>query len=585
MGDEAHPVWQDPERMLAYGVVIIGSCMLNYLSIRNLALIDQVELEFQAGFTALTGETGAGKSILLDGLQLALGSRADSDQVRENSDKTEIVACFDASRANVGGWLSEHELKSGEELMLRRVVTADGRSRAWINSTPVPIQTLRELGQQLVEFHGQNAHQVLHKPAHQLALLDCFAGNQDQLAELATTYLKWRDTRSELNSLRAETALSPAERELLEFQVEELARDALGADQLETLEQQHRTLAHAGELMAAAATAAGLIDGEGDPATALVARAVREINEALRFDPSLANVREILDSVLIQLQEAAGELSRLEDRVELDPERLSQVDQQLANIHQLARKHRIESTDLMARLDELRNRLERASASDEQEQQLCQQLDQLDQQYATGARKLSESRHKAASEFADSVTRAMGELGMAQGRMEVGVDFQADRPPGLNGRDEVQYRITTNPGNPPKPLSRVASGGELSRICLAIKVVVAELDNRASMIFDEVDAGVGGAIAEIVGMKLRTVSQDRQVLSVTHLPQVASCAHQQMRISKSSEDGRTVTEVEPLNEQRRIEEIARMLGGVEVTDRATEHAREMIAAGRAGNAD
>ena len=552
--------------------------MLTDLSIRNFAIIDQLELEFGQGLTVLTGETGAGKSIMFDALQLALGGRADATVVRHDCQRAEVVASFDIGRfPALVDWLQQHDLEHHSELLLRRVVTAEGRSRAYINGTPVPVQKLRGLGQQLMEIHGQNEHQNLQKPANQLALLDAAAKSQQHLRALAACYGQWREQNGELERLRAETALSAAEQELLEYQAEELNQQALAPAELEAIEVEHRLLNHAGELITATDNAVEMLNGENGGICDALARAVQTIAGQSAIDQHLQEARQLMDDALIQVQEAGRALARHRDRIEVNPERLAQLDQQISEIDALARKHRVQAEDLSQKRDQIQQRLQTAAHSAEREQQLLKLIETSSHKYRSKAEELFGVRSKAATSLAKSVTALMGQLGMEGGRLEVQVKHDAERPFRPNGQDEVQFLVSANPGLAPKTLSRVASGGELSRISLAIKVALIGSDDPVSMIFDEVDSGIGGAVAQIVGQKLRAVAAQRQVFCVTHLPQVAACGHLHYRVSKktTAESGVT-TEVRQLDEEQRVAEIARMLGGLKITEQTTAHARQMI---------
>ena len=552
--------------------------MLTDLSIRDFAIIEQLELEFGEGLTVLTGETGAGKSIMFDALQLALGGRADATVVRNDCPRAEVVASFDIERfPALAGWLQQHDLEHHSELLLRRVVTTEGRSRAYINGTPVPVQKMRSLGEQLMEVHGQNEHQNLQKPARQLALLDAAANSRRELSELESAYRQWREQSRELDNLRAETALSAAEKELLEYQAEELDQHALEAEELESIEAEHRLLSHAEELITATDSAVDMLNGDRGGICDDLARAVQTIAGQSSIDSNLEEARQLMDGALIQIQEASLALTRYRDRLEVNPERLAQLDQQMSEIHSLARKHRVQPEDLFQKLNQIRQRLQTAAHSAEREDELLEWVEKSSREYRARAARLFELRNTAARTLAQSVTALIHDLGMEGGRFEVQVAHDAERPFRPSGQDEVQFLVSANPGQAPKILAKVASGGELSRISLAIKVALIGTEDPVSMIFDEVDSGVGGAIAQIVGEKLRAVAAKRQVFCVTHLPQVAACGHQQYSVSKSgSAKTGVTTEVTRLDHEQRVAEIARMLGGLKITEKTTAHARQMI---------
>ncbi len=552
--------------------------MLNQLSIKNFAIIDSLELDLDSGLTVFTGETGAGKSIMFDALELATGARADKSMVRHGAERAEVVAVFDISaHSTLANLLTEQDFQSDGELLLRRVVNADGRSRAYLNGTPVPVATLAEIGRHVVEIHGQHQHQTLTAKGRQLALLDQYAANHSLLQRLHRAFDRWRAAMTQLEHLRAEAALSPAEIELLTFQRDELLDLADDAARLEQLHQDQSRLANAEHLLSSTQRALELTDGDSEHhASALLAQAQRQIEDSAAADPTLDDSLELIRAALIQTQEAHQALRRYQDSIELDPGQLRQVEDRLSAVHEAARKHRVQAEDLPQRLHELESRLARADDSEQQEKDLLGKIDQQRSDYDQLARQTSIARTKAASKLSDQVTDAMQALGMAGGTFEIVVDHAIDRPARPNGLDDVSFLVSANPGQPPQPLGKVASGGELSRISLALKVALTEIDGPGSLIFDEVDAGVGGAVAEIVGQKLRAVATDRQVFCITHLPQVAACGHHHFQVNKQLDAGQTTTTVLSLGVEQRTKEVARMLGGVEITEKTTEHAAEMI---------
>ncbi len=551
--------------------------MLTALSIRNFALIERLELEFEPGLSVFTGETGAGKSILFDALQLALGGRASAATVRDQ--RCEVSAEFDLSRRpDLTQWLAAEELDLDEDLLLRRVLKAEGRSRAFINGVPVPAQKLRQLGDLLVEIHGQHEHQALTRRAEQLRLLDAYLNRPAEVAALAGLFEQWKAAQARLEALRAQAALSPAELDLLRYQIDELERHAVDAAELDGINDEQRRLAGMGDLIAAASEALASIEGESDDdgAGARLTAAVQRLERAARVDSSLGEPLELLQSALIQTQEAGIALNRYHQSQELDPERLALVEEQLAEIHQLARKHRVAPEDLKQQLAALETRLADAVEFEAREQGLNEEVGRLERKYRKLAGALSEARRSAAAALAAEVTTMMAQLGMQGGRFEIDVDHDPQRPFRRAGLDEIAYRVAVNPGTDLAPLGQVASGGELSRICLAIKVSLSEADRPVSMIFDEVDAGVGGATAQIVGQKLRAVATATQVFCVTHLPQVAACAHTHFKVEKKQRKGATTTSATRLSDAERVAEVARMLGGLKITDQTRAHAEEML---------
>ncbi len=552
--------------------------VLTELTIRHFAIIDRLRLELSSGLSVLTGETGAGKSIMFDALELALGGRAERTVVRAGQTRAEVVARFDISaQPALQAQLEEYDIDRDDELLLRRIVGSDGRSRAYINGSPAPVAMLRRLGSQLVEIHGQHEHQTLGERSKQLELLDAFAGSQPLLAELKMAYEQWQTAQRELESLRAEVALSPAELELLRYQRDELGPIAEHAATLDELHAEQQRLANAGSLIEAADSAWQRLDGDSDHnARSLLASAARTIDEHAELDPKLSEAASLLNGALIQTEEAAAALNQYRDQVDLDGTRLDEVENLLSSLHDAARKHRVETDDLPQKLHELDERLARAADAEQLEETLSQNLAKAADAFVQLAKRLSARRLAAASTLSDQITELMQQLGMAGGQFEIGADFNAERPFRPTGLDEITFMVSANPGQPLQPLSKVASGGELARIGLSVKVALVATDEVGTLIFDEVDAGVGGAIAQIVGEKLRAVGNERQVFCITHLPQVAACGHQHLKVAKSVDDDQTSTTVEALNKKARVDEIARMLGGVEITAKTTAHASEMI---------
>ncbi|SCZ49541.1 DNA repair protein RecN [Thiohalomonas denitrificans] len=552
--------------------------MLTHLHIRDFAIVDQLELEFQSGMTVLTGETGAGKSILLDALGLTLGDRADSSFVRHGAERAEIIASFDvAGQALIADWLGGHQLEGeGGECLIRRTVGADGRSRGYINGRPAPVQLLKELGEQLVDIHGQHAHQYLLRRNAQRQTLDAFAGLADAAANVTAAYQDWRAVSGERETLSQERQDREARLELLRYQIEELEALDLSEKELADLDDEHHRLANVTRLQEGAQSAIlALSEDEQLAAVGVLERIAAELSQLAGYDSELESVAELINGAAIQAGEAAGELRRYLEKLDIDPERLAEVEQRLDTLQDLARKHRCRPDQLPEFLEAARQERDGLEASETRLDDLDQQLEKTLAQYRKLAGNLSRKRCQAAEKLAKQVTVNMQELGMKGGHFEVEITTTGDEPAPY-GHDQVQFLVTANPGQPAQPLQKVASGGELSRISLAIQVITAGREGIPTLIFDEVDVGVGGGVAEIVGRQLHALGEDRQVLCVTHQPQVASQGHQHLRIAKQTRGGTTRTRVEPLSDGERVEELARMLGGIAITDQTRSHAREML---------
>lgn len=553
--------------------------MLVQICVRDFAIVRRLELPMGPGMSVLTGETGAGKSILVDALGLALGQRAERGMVRAGAERAEVSAVFDVGGvAAARQWLAEQELEADEpECMLRRTLGSDGRSRAWINGRPVPVQMLREVGELLVDIHGQHAHQSLLRHAARRQILDDYGGHQARLERVAALQRRW----AELARSLAEFDESPAEREqrleLLRYQAQELRALDVQPGEPEALEAEHRRLAHASELLDSGRAALECLCGESEAAaSARVAAARRLLEGLLRYDPELRDVTEMIDSAAIHLDEAASELHRRLEALELDPARYAWLEQRVGAIHDLARKHRVLPEELPALLERAERELEGAEHGAGRRDALQRELQEASAAYADEARALHDARARAAAALGEAVTANMQGLGMSGGRCQIVVEHLPHERPSPGGLDRVELLVSTDPGQPLQPLARVASGGELSRISLAIQVVVSEGSGAPTLIFDEVDAGIGGRVAEIVGQQLRTLGRHRQVLCITHLPQVASQATHHIHVHKRSVKAQTETRLEALSGDDRVREIARMLGGLTITEQTLAHAREML---------
>ena len=550
--------------------------MLLRLAIRDFVIVDRLELEFAAGFGALTGETGAGKSILVDALSLALGERADAGVVRTGADKADISAEFAvAADSGLASWLAANDFDTDAGL-LRRVVDAGGKSRAWLNGTAATLGQLREAAEMLCDIHGQHAHHSLLRADAQRALLDAHAGASALAREVATLHAAWRKARAARRLAEQDVEAAQREKEILDWQVKELAALAFDAQLWRETEAEQRRLAHAASLLEASEAALAVLDeGQGDNAPALSAlqHAGGRLTALTAVDANLADAAQLFEGALIQLEESALALRRYRERLDLDPGRLAELDARIDAVTQLARKHRVPPEELPEVLARLEARLaELTLAADPGA--LAERERQTAADYRQAAERLGQERARAAKALGEAVTAAMQELAMAGGRFEVALTPLEE---GAScGLESVEFLVTANAGQPLRPLAKVASGGELSRIGLALQVIASQSHAAGTLIFDEVDVGIGGRVAEIVGQMLRQIGAERQVLCVTHLPQVAARADWQWSIRKETRGGATVSRVEPLDAAGRIEEVARMLGGVKITDTTREHAREML---------
>ena len=558
--------------------------VLAHLHIHNLAVVDEVELELRPGFNVLTGETGAGKSILVDALALALGERADSRAIRTGADRCEITAGFDiCDRQELRDWLRQNDLDNDDECILRRVVTAEGRSRGYVNGHAVPIQTLKNLGEQLVDICGQQSHQSLRHPRVQRDIVDHTGGHGALLATMREAYEQWQTTKAELDLLTGDQQDRLARQDLLTYQVGELESLGLQAGDFEKLEKEHLLVANSGRIAEGVSIALNqLYEADAGTAHAAINSAKQQLAGLVEFDAQLEAAAQMLSEAEILVSEAAAALREQAQRLEHDPQRLQELEQRIAGIHELARKHRIDAAGLPELAARLVTELEQLTGSDERLAELTEMTEQAEERVQAMSRKLTRARHKAAVALDATVTDNMQGLGMPGGEFKV--DLQAIETPGAAGADRIEFVVSANPGHTPGPLGRVASGGELSRVSLAVQVAAMTTEAIPTLIFDEIDAGVGGGVAEIVGNRLQELSGQRQVLCVTHLPQVASQADHHLRVTKMTDGVSTRTTVDGLTSTERVEEIARMLGGVEITNRTRAHAKEMLNASHAHRA-
>jgi DNA repair protein RecN (Recombination protein N) len=555
--------------------------MLTHLAIQDLAVVESLSLELERGLIVLTGETGAGKSILMNALGLALGERADSGLIRPGADKAEInleFALDDAPEA--AAWLEQNELAdAGGACLVRRVVSADGRSRAFINSRPVTLQALQELASKLVEIHGQHAHLHLLQNPEQRRLLDESAGTGETLAALQEIFREWRAASDELERLRRCAADGAAREELLRFQIDELEQHDIDKLDYDRLSEEQTLLANVGHILGSGQNQLELLyEDERQCVNVLLHQAVTGLEEIGRLLPDLAQLPEQLREAQILVKDVSHELRRQLDRLEADPVRLAWLDDKLGDFHRLARKHHTTPKELREHLVRLRRELDGLENGGEAIARLESRCGELLEDYGSAAARLSRQRAAAAQALQDRITGLIRELGMPQGQFRVELSSDPAAAPAPHGWDRVEFAVSANPGLPPRPLSKVASGGELSRISLAIQVAATDSKSVATLVFDEVDSGIGGGVAQIVGEKLRGLAADRQVFCITHLHQVAAQGHHHLLVEKFSSAGSTQTGVRQLDADQRTREIARMLGGVTITAQTLAHAEELLAA-------
>ena len=554
--------------------------MLTHLQIRDFAIIDAVELELHAGLTVLTGETGAGKSIIVDALQLLAGGRAGAEVVRHGAERAEIAATFELSQAprELKQWLEEQSLGGGTELVVRRVVGNDGRSRAYLNGQSVPVQLLREAGSILIDIHGQHEFQSLTRSAAQRELLDGYGSLVASVGQVGIAHRVWLELLNRTLALEGQARDRDAKLELLRYQVRELNALQLKPGEAEALAEEAGRLANRERLAAGAQAAlAGLYEQDHQSAHGMVSRVLQSLRALAALDSKLTAVLPLLEEAAVQVREAARELERYRESLELDSGRQEEVQRRLAAVEELARKHHVAPAELPAQAARLVAELGTLERADTDLADLRRELAAALQGYRAQAQQLSGKRMATARVLARDISARMQTLGMAGGRFEADVTQDGNSEPAQHGIDQIEFRMTANPGSPPRPLVKVASGGELSRLSLAVQVACAAQAARC-MVFDEVDAGIGGAVAEIVGRELRALGVRGQVLCVTHLPQVACQAHHHLRVAKLSVERTTRTTLAELDGDERVEELARMLGGVEITAKARAHARDMLAA-------
>ncbi len=553
--------------------------MLAHLTVNNFAIVKSLQLELSQGMTTITGETGAGKSIAIDALGLCLGGRAEAGMVRQGEDKTDVSAAFILdNNTNATRWLEDNDLLDGSECILRRTITAEGRSRAYINGSPVPLSQLKSLGQLLINIHGQHAHHQLMKSDHQMAMLDQYAGHLNLLAQTRISYQNWRQAENQLKQLQDNSQQNQAQKQLLEYQIKELNELAIGEEEFTELEQEHKRLSNSGELATACQQAIDLLyEGEEVNALGLLQTTSHTLQQLADLDNSLSALPDMVAEAMIQLEEANRELRGYLENIDVDPQRMAYVEERFSKVMSIARKHHVMPEELYQHHQQLLAEIEALDCSDEKLEQLAESVQQDYQRFVTNADKLHKSRSRYAKELNKLISQSMHELSMEKAKFQIEVDQSEARPSPL-GMDQVTFLVSTNPGQPLQPIAKVASGGELSRISLAIQVITAQKVDTPSLIFDEVDVGISGPTAAIVGKMLRKLGESTQVLCVTHLPQVAGCGHQQLFVAKQTRKGTTETQMHQLNDDQRISELARLLGGSEITDSTLANARELLIA-------
>lgn len=550
--------------------------MLKALTIQQLAIVRHLDVEFENGLTILTGETGAGKSILIEALGLALGDRADSSMVRTSADRASVSATFDiASNIDLKAFLRNNDLEDSDECLLRRVMSPDGRSRAFCNASPIPVQLLKQIGEFLVDIHGQHTHQSLLRGSIQRSLLDEFGSCNSYLHAVEQAYHQWRDIGQQLDELSHGGEDVPRHIDLLQFQAKEIEALKITEENLAELEVEHRYVGHAARLIEgydSAETYAFNTEGGALEGTIKAAGTLRDL---IVIDAGLVGVVELLDQAAINLEEAEHEFSRLRANIETDPKRLQEIDKQLGAIHDIARKHRCEPKEIPERLKAIRLELDALDNREGKIRKLSSELDLALNTYTEAAKDLHKHRFQAAKKMDNEITKHLRELGIPHGNFSVSVE-PIGGTPSPHGDDEIEFLVTANPDLPIKPLKKVASGGELSRISLAIQVATTGSSGIPVLVFDEVDTGVSGATAEVVSEYLQHLANKRQILCITHLPQVASAGDHHFSIGKTFTDGITETTITDLEPGQRVEEVARMLGGQRITNKAREHARELL---------
>ena len=553
--------------------------MLTHIHIWNFAIVEALDIELESSLSVLTGETGAGKSILLDALGLALGDRADSTVIRHGENRAEISVTFDTSKAiNAEAWLKEHELDSEYECIIRRTVNVKGPSKAFINGKPATVQQLRELAEMLVDLHGQHEHQSLMKADVQQQLLDDYANHSGLVNQVANSFSKWNKLNSEFKKLSAAKNEQDHRLDLLKYQVNELETLNLQVGESEKLDTEYKRLSNASLLLQTTEqTLQALEDSDKGSISQQLSHFTSELQQLAKTDNKLNEISTLLENATIQINEASSELHQYIDSLEMDPQRLNYLDERISTIHNLARKHQASPDELPALFESLEKELDSIENADGHLEKLQQDIVVTAKAYQQAANALTKSRNESAKILSKKVSENMQELGMEGGAFEVSLNSYSDESFHSNGNEQIEFLVSANPGSPAKSLSKVASGGEISRISLAIQVIAAESTRIPTLIFDEVDVGIGGRVAEIVGLKLKQLAKHRQVICVTHLAQVAALGEHHLQVSKQSDSATTISQINYLNQAQRVKELARMMGGIEITQQTLSHAEEMLA--------
>ncbi|QMU61262.1 MAG: DNA repair protein RecN [Gammaproteobacteria bacterium] len=552
--------------------------MLKSIFIKNFAIIDELELDFHNGMSVLTGETGAGKSIIIDALNLTLGNRADRSVARIENENVEVVATIDAgSSAEAVTWLKEHDLDDGEECVLRRVISKDGKSKAYINSSPSSVTALRSLGNLFVDVYGQHEHQSLMRLDMQRQLLDGYASNSKHIEELATVFRRWQSLKNQLQSAENNQADTRAKLDLLRYQYHELEELNLKTDEFNEINEKFTLLNNSKDLNENSMRISQQLPGDNE--NSIYDSLSSLINDAEKYaaiDNKLNEPLEALRSIHIQIKEVANSLRNYSEKISSNPQELQLLEDRITAVEEISRKHKVKPNQLVAMHVSIKEELNSIESGHDDPEKIKVSMQEAEQLYRTTAKKISSARKKAANELNEKITESMQALGMQGGRFHINVEPKKTPELSLNGLDEIQFLVSTNPGQPLRMLNKVASGGELSRLSLAIQMATSNNLKIPTLIFDEVDTGVGGATAEIVGKHLRKLGNNAQVFCVTHLPQVAAQSHHHYKVNKFEKNESIATKISHLAEDERIEEIARMLGGVELTKNTQEHAEEML---------
>lgn len=553
--------------------------MLVHISVQNYAIVDHLDLELHEGMSVITGETGAGKSIMLDALSLTLGARTDSSVIRPGADKADILSSFDISRIpEAQHWLQERDLETGMQCILRRVITREGRSRAYINGTPCPLADLKALGELLIDIHSQHEHQSLLKTDTHRRLLDEFAGATEQARAVQSIAQRWRHTQQQLAQLSTNEEEQRARRQLLTYQLEELDILAVQDGEVEQLEQEHKSLSNSESLLDNCRQIIDTCsDNDSSNVLSLVGALLQRARAVCGAPQAFTQATELLASAHIQIEEAVSEFNDFVDNFDADPQRQQWLEERLDSIYTLARKHRVTPEQLHALQAQLQGELESLDADDASLEHLEQAAALLVTEFNQKAQSLSTLRSKAAKKLASAVMQQLHILGMPDGEFSVVLQPTESNKPTAFGLEHIEFLVSANPGQPLRALAKVASGGELSRISLAIQVITAQTSRVPTLVFDEVDVGIGGPTAEIVGQLLRQLGENGQVLTVTHLPQVAAQGHQHLYVHKERKQKSTHTAVKVLSHEQRVEEVARMLGGIDLTEESLQHARKILA--------